>query len=134
MRVCTCPCLWITLRWLICKRILFNWLKQKLALTNQTILNTREIKQSKFQVHMNGKYSLLGFPGGASGKGPTCQWRRCKRCRFYPWLGKIPWRRKWQPTPAFLPRESQGRRSLAGSSPRGHTESDMTKQLCMHAH
>ena len=32
--------------------------------------------------------------------------RRHKRCRFYPWVGNIPWRRKWQPTPVFLPGES----------------------------
>ena len=35
----------------------------------------------------------LGFPGGASGKEPTCQWRRPKRCGFNPWVRKIPWRR-----------------------------------------
>ena len=57
--------------------------------------------------------------GGASGKGPTCQCRRCKRCRFYPWVGKIPWRRKWQLNPIFLPGESHGQRSLAGYSPWG---------------
>ena len=45
---------------------------------------------------------IKGFPGGASGKEPICQRRRCKRCRFNPWIGKIPWRRKWQPTPVFL--------------------------------
>ena len=40
-----------------------------------------------------------------------------------------PWRRKWQPTPVFLPRESHGQRSLAGYSPWGHKELDMTKWL-----
>ena len=40
-----------------------------------------------------------------------------KRCRFDPWVGKIPWRRAWQPTPVFLPRASQGQRSLEGYSP-----------------
>ena len=49
-----------------------------------------------------------GFPGGASGKEPTWQCRRHKRHRFDPWIGKIPWRRAWQPTPVFLPGESQG--------------------------
>ena len=44
------------------------------------------------------------------------------------WDGKIPWRRKRQPTPVFLPRESHGQRGLAGSSPRGHKESDTTEQ------
>ena len=47
-----------------------------------------------------------GFPGGTTGKESACQCRRCKRCGFNPWVGKIPWRRKWQPTPVFLPRES----------------------------
>ena len=39
---------------------------------------------------------------------------------FYPWIGKIPWRRKWQSTPVFLPGESHGQRSLAGYSPWGY--------------
>ena len=63
----------------------------------------------------------LGFPGGASGKEPACQ------CRFDPWVRKIPWRREWQPTPAFLPGESHGQRILAGYSPWGHKESDTTE-------
>ena len=45
----------------------------------------------------------MGFPGGASSKESACQCRRCKRWRFDPWVAKIPWRRKWQPTPVFLP-------------------------------
>ena len=51
----------------------------------------------------------MGFPGGASGKEPPCQ---CRRCRFDPWVGQIPWRRKWQPNPVFLPGEFNGRMSL----------------------
>ena len=43
--------------------------------------------------------------------------------------GKIPWRRKWQPTPVFLPGESHGRRSLVGYSPQGLKESDATERL-----
>ena len=39
------------------------------------------------------------------------------KLRFDPWVGKIPWRREWQPTPAFLPGKSHGQRSLAGYSP-----------------
>ena len=76
-----------------------------------------------------------GFPGDASGKEPAyqCQCRRCKRHRFDPWVGKIPWRRKWQPTPVFLPRESHGQRSLEGNGPQGRKESDMTDMTsCMH--
>ena len=47
--------------------------------------------------------------------------------QVHPWVGKIPWRREWQPTPVFLPGESHGQRSLMGYSPRGHKESDMTE-------
>ena len=43
-----------------------------------------------------------------------------------PWVGKIHWKRKWQPTPVFLPRKVHGQRSLAGYSPRGCQESDLT--------
>ena len=57
------------------------------------------------------------FPGGASGKEPTYQCRRHKRHGFDPWIRKIPWRKAWQPTPVFLPGESQGQRSLAGYIP-----------------
>ena len=49
---------------------------------------------------------ILGFPGGASGKEPACQCQRPKRPGFDPSVGKIPWRRVWQPIPVFLPRES----------------------------
>ena len=45
----------------------------------------------------------VGFLGGASGKESACQCSRCKRRRFDPWVEEIHWRRKWQPTPVFLP-------------------------------
>ena len=57
------------------------------------------------------------LPGGASCKEPTCQCR--DRHGLYPWVRKIPWRRKWQPTPVLLPGESHGWRSLVGYSPWG---------------
>ena len=41
---------------------------------------------------------------------------------FDPWVQKIPWRRKWQPTPVFLPGKFQGQKSLAGHSPWGCKE------------
>ena len=48
---------------------------------------------------------------------------------FCPWVWKIPWRRKWQPTPVFLPGEPHGQRSLAGCSPRYCKRVDLaTKQ------
>ena len=61
----------------------------------------------------------MGFPSG------TCP--QCRRHEFHPWVRQIPWRRKWQPTPGFLPGESHGQRSLAGYSPRGRKESDTTE-------
>ena len=67
---------------------------------------------------------LKGFPGGASGKEYTHRRRRCQRCRFNPWVGKISWRRKWQPAPIFLPGESHGQRSLVGYSPWGRKKLD----------
>ena len=48
---------------------------------------------------------------------------------FDPWVGKIPWRKEWQPTPVFLPGEFHGQMSLAGYSPWGPKESDMIEQL-----
>ena len=73
------------------------------------------------------KRGWQGFPGGVNGKEPTCQYRRWKRHGFNPWVGKIPWRRAWQPTPVFVPGESHGQRNLEGYSPRGCNELDMAK-------
>ena len=52
---------------------------------------------------------------------------QCGRPRFKPWVGKIPWRRKWQSTPVLLPGKSHGQRSLVGYSLRGLKESDTTE-------
>ena len=49
-------------------------------------------------------------------------------------VGKIHWRRKWQPIPVFLPGKFHGQRSLAGYSPWGHKESDTPERLCTHTH
>ena len=59
---------------------------------------------------------------GLSGEESICQ---RGRPGFSPWVRKISWRRKWQPTPVFLPGKSHGQRGLAGCSPCGHKESDM---------
>ena len=63
-----------------------------------------------------------------------CQYRRHRRCEFDPWVGKLSWRRAWQPTPVFLLGESHGQRSLAGYSPCGPKQSDTTEQLCTCVH
>ena len=68
-----------------------------------------------------------GFAAGASGKEPVCQSRRPKGYRFYPWIGKMPWKRAEQPPPVFMPGESHGQRSLVSYSPWSCKESDMTE-------
>ena len=77
--------------------------------------------------------SFLGLSRWHSGKESACQCRSRRVHGLDPWIGKIPWRRKWQPTPVFLPGESHGQRSLAGYSPWGCKESDMSKRLSTHA-
>ena len=67
------------------------------------------------------------FPGGASGQESASQCRRHNIQGFNPWVQKIPWRKEWQPTPVFLPGESQGERSLVDYDPLGHKESDTTE-------
>ena len=78
-----------------------------------------------------GRMNAWCFPGGASGKELACQCRRHKRQGFDPWVGKIPWRREWQPTPVFLPGESHGQRRLAGYGPWGRKQLDMTEVTLM---
>ena len=70
---------------------------------------------------------LSFFLSWLNGKESTCQ---CRRYGFDPWVRKIPWRRKWQPAPVFLPGESHGRKSLVGYSPWGRKESDTTLKAC----
>ena len=72
---------------------------------------------------------LYRLPPWFRGKESTCQCRRHRGCGFDPGVGKIPWRRKWQPTPVFLPGESHGQRILVGYSPRGRKESDTTQPV-----
>ena len=74
------------------------------------------------------------YPGGTSGKESACQGRRCKGYGLDPWVGKITWRRKWQPTPVFFPGQSHGQRSLVGYGSWGHKESDTTEHMCAHTH
>ena len=69
-----------------------------------------------------------------TGKGYACQCRRYRIFGFNPWVGKITWRRKWQPTLVFLPWKSHGQRSLVGYTPWGQKESDTTEWLHVHIH
>ena len=71
----------------------------------------QSLRKSGFRV------DSMELPRWLSDKESTCQCMRRKRCGFNPWVGKIPWSRKWQPTPVFLPEKSHGQRSLVGYSP-----------------
>ena len=80
---------------------------------------------SKTSLNTTFKYAI-GLPRWHSSKDSVFQYRRHE---FNPWVGKIPWRRKWQPTPIFLPGESHGQRSLVSYSQWDCKESDTTKEL-----
>ena len=57
--------------------------------------------------------------------------KECRRPRFDPWVGKILWRRKWQPTPVFLPGKSVGQRSLVGYIVHGVAKSQRVTNTLM---
>ena len=71
--------------------------------------------------------SAGGLPRWLSGKESACRHRRRE---FHPWVGKIPWRRKWQPTPVSFSERCHGQRSLEGCSPWGRRASGMAE--CAH--
>ena len=110
--------------------------KRKLSPSNKDPDNKKKInKYTVFSKNLNGPVRKLnscicmhpGFPGGPVGKEPACQRRRHKRRGFDPGVGEISWKKAWQPTPVFLPREFHGQRSLMGYSPWGWKESDTTE-------
>ena len=83
--------------------------------------------------HFNSKRKLRqkGLPRWHRGKESSWQ---CRRCAFSPWVGKILWRKKWQPTPLFVPGKSHGQRNLEGYSLWGGTELDTTEHANTHTY
>ena len=71
------------------------------------------------------------WPGGASGKEPACQCG-CKRPGFNPWVGKIPWRRKWQPSPVFYLENPMDRGAWPTAVHRVGKSGTQLKQLSTH--
>ena len=69
----------------------------------------------------------IGYPLQYSWASLVAQMVKNLPAMWETWVGMIPWRRAWQPTPVFLPEELHGQRRLAGYSPRGCKESDMTE-------
>ena len=86
-------------------------------------------KKKQFLEEYCEVWEFVWLPRWLKDKDSTCQCRRHRRCEFNPWVGKIPRRKKWQPTPVFLPEKFHGRRSLVSYSPWDRKESDTTKQL-----
>ena len=73
----------------------------------------------------------MDFPGGSDSEASAY---KAGDRGFNPWVGKISWRRKWQPTDIVLPGKSHGQRSLVGYSPQGHKQLDTTERLHFHFH
>ena len=94
---------------------MIKWMLVILSLVSLPVLNLACASTLKASLVAQLVNSLLqcGWPG------------------FDPGVGKIPWRRKWQPSPEFLPGEFHGQRILVGYSPWGHKESDMTERLTL---
>ena len=104
-----------------------NWLNRTCVCATVFHKNTND----NFEKNLNSQclyeylYHQQGFPGVSDNKVSACSvW-----LGFDPWVGEIPWRRKWQPTPELLLGKSHGWRSLVGYSPWGHIESDTTECL-----
>ena len=78
-----------------------------------------------------GNVSLIPGQGtsGSAGKESACNAGGLQKHRFNPWVRKAPWRKKWQPTPVFLPGKSHGQRSLVGYSPWVPKESALTELM-----
>ena len=90
----------------------------------------------RFEKYLEIWNQILDFriPRWCSGKESTCQCGRCKRCGLDLWVRKTLWIRKWQPTPVILLRKFRGQRSLAGCSPWGWRELEITEHTHTHTH
>ena len=113
----------------------FLFQSQRKAMPKNVQTDT-QLQSFHMQASLCSKSFKLGFnkcfPGVGSGKEPVCQCKRHKRHQFDPWVGKIVWRRNWQPTPVVLPGKSHGQRSVVGYSPWGRKELDTTEPRHFH--
>ena len=89
------------------------------------MIHPRDLRGSKGNLQA-GVHIGRGFPGGATVKNPPAHSGETGDVGSMPGLGRFPGRRKWQPTPVFLPGKSHGQRSQEGNSPQGHRELDTT--------
>ena len=94
----------------------------RLQMSNQYQLSAVINRRQEYKYTVIFTYACsnwIGIPRWLSGKESTCQ---CHRRGLNPWVRKIPWRRKWKPTPVVLPGKSDSQRSLTGYSPWGRKE------------
>ena len=110
---------WCTLR--VESRI---WHKRTYLQNTNRLIDIVEEEMATHSSLLAQRFPGIGEQGGRLGL-------QCRRLRLDPWVRKIPWRRKWQPTPVFLPGESSGQRNLEGYSPWGRKESDSTERLTL---
>ena len=104
-----------------------DWL---LLLSNMDLgfLHVFSLLDSSGSLLFKSMYLFPGLPWWLSNKDSAYQ---CRRHVFDPWIGKIPWRRKWKLTPVFLSGKSHRQRRLAGYNPWGHKESNTTERLTL---
>ena len=108
------------------------WLMQSVLGVQPANLTKNEERDAVLPETFWGQLHLfLHFPTNADSEESACQGRRLE---FNPWVRKIPWSRKWQPTPVFLPGKSHGQRNLVGYSPWGHKDLDMTDHAHTHTY
>ena len=126
-----------------------NWASQKCLLslasfTKLTLMLWNIVFQMLFSllftnsVFLQFSFIMVQSNSGASQvalvvKNAACQCRRHKRCSFHPWIRRIPCRRAWPPTPAFLPEESPWREEPGGLQSIALQSRTILKQLSMHA-
>ena len=79
------------------------------------------VRTPYFHCRITGQIPSQGTKGFLGGSAVKTIYLQCRRHRFNPWVGKIPWRRAWQPSPVFLPGESRRQRSLVDYSSWGQT-------------
>ena len=83
------------------------WKKEVLCLVSPKKKKKERQYNLRFYIFKKSHQCIWGSSGGVGGKEPACQCRRCKRLRFNPWVGQMPWRRAWEPTPVSLAGESE---------------------------
>ena len=87
----------------------------------------KRIPDVRMNMFRKGLHFPVGFPGGSVGKESACNAGDTGDASLILGSGRFPWRKKWQPTPVYLPGESHGQRSLVGYSPWGRKKLDTTE-------